>query len=149
MQLHTLQRSKGTTKANRVGRGGKRGKTAGRGHKGQKSRAGRKIRPVERDILKKIPKRRGHGKNRSRTVHSGRVKPEGVNLAVLERVFENGERVSPAELVARGVLRKSSARVPKVKILGTGTLTKKLVVADCEASVAAKAAVLKAGGEIL
>jgi large subunit ribosomal protein L15 len=149
MQLHTLQKSSGTKKANRVGRGGKRGKTSGKGHKGQKSRAGRKIRPAERDMIKKIPKRRGYGKNRARTVHSGRVKPEGVNLAVLERVFENGERVSPQELVARHVVRKAAARHPKVKILGTGTLTKKLTIVDCEISAAAKAAVEKVGGEVL
>jgi len=44
-----------------VGRGGKRGKTAGRGTKGQNARAGRKKRPELRDIIKKLPKRRGYG----------------------------------------------------------------------------------------
>jgi large subunit ribosomal protein L15 len=149
MQLNTLQKSSGNRKTNRVGRGGKRGKTSGKGHKGQKSRAGRKIRPASRDMIKKIPKRRGYGKNRARTVHSGRVKPESVNLSVLERVFENGERVSPAELVARGVLRKQAARLPKVKVLGMGTLTKKLTIADCEISAAANEAVVQVGGEVL
>lgn len=149
MQLNSLTTSAGSKKANRIGRGGKRGKTSGRGHKGQKARAGRKMRPAMRDIIKKIPKRRGYGKNRARTVHSGRVKPEAVNLAVLERVFENGDKVSPQALVGAGVVRKAAARVPKVKILGNGTLTKKLTVADCEVSAAARAAIEKVGGNIL
>jgi large subunit ribosomal protein L15 len=46
-----------------VARGGKRGKTAGRGTKGQKARAGHKIRPEIRDVIKRIPKMRGRGKN--------------------------------------------------------------------------------------
>ena len=43
----------------RIGRGGKRGTTSGRGTKGQKSRSGHVIRPAERDLLLKLPKKRG------------------------------------------------------------------------------------------
>ena len=140
MQLHTL-----TAKTKRhipepVGRGGKRGKTSGRGGKGQTARAGHKIRPEVRDLIKKIPKRRGHGKNRSHTVRTERVVYSGVNLGALETAYKAGETVSPASLLARGLVRREKGRVPKVKILGTGTLTKKLVIKNCVVSASAAAA---------
>jgi large subunit ribosomal protein L15 len=57
---HTLSpRTKKRRKSIVVGRGGKRGKTSGRGGKGQTARAGHKIRPEIRDLIKKLPKRRG------------------------------------------------------------------------------------------
>jgi len=149
MQLHELTTSTGTTRARRIGRGGKRGKTSGKGHKGQKSRAGHKIRPAERDIIKRLPKRRGYGKNRGRTVNSSVVKPAVVNLAALERTFGAGERVGPKEIAAHGLVRTVAGRAPAVKILGVGTLTKKLTVADCELSASARAAIEKSGGTIL
>jgi large subunit ribosomal protein L15 len=68
MQAHTLKRNTPNKKTPRVGRGGVRGKTSGRGTKGQKARSGRKMRPEMRDLIKKIPKLRGHGKNRARTI---------------------------------------------------------------------------------
>ena len=43
-----------------VGRGGKHAKTSGRGGKGQTARAGNKRRPELRDIIKKLPKKRGY-----------------------------------------------------------------------------------------
>jgi large subunit ribosomal protein L15 len=149
MQLNELTGSTGTTKARRIGRGGKRGKTSGKGHKGQKARAGHKIRPAERDIIKRIPKLRGHGKNRSRTVNSTKVRPTTVNLQALEANFVAGDRVGPKELVARKLIRAISGRVPKVKILGKGNLTKKLTIVECELSETARVAVEKAGGAVL
>lgn len=148
MQLNNLTQSSGIKEARRVGRGGKRGKTSGRGGKGQTARAGAKIRPAERDIIKRLPKLRGHGKNRSRTVVP-RVKPTSVNLNVLEQVFNAGDRVSPKELVALGVIRSISGKAPAVKILGTGSLTKKLHVSGCTYSATAKDAIVKVGGEVL
>lgn len=149
MQLHELTTSTGVTRTQRVGRGGKRGKTSGKGHKGQKARAGRKLRPQERDTIKRIPKRRGYGKNRSRTVNSGKIRPVGVNLSTLERVFEVGARVDPSSLVANGVVRSVAGNVPTVKILGIGTLTKKITVASCTLSAKAKESIEKVGGVVL
>ena len=63
MQTHNLKRNKSNRKAKQVGRGGARGKTSGRGTKGQNARAGRKKRPEWRDIIKRLPKLRGRGKN--------------------------------------------------------------------------------------
>lgn len=149
MQLHQLQPSKGIKKARRIGRGGKRGKTSGKGTKGQKARAGRKIRPAERDTIKRIPKRRGHGKNRARTVNASRIRPETVSLSALEQAFSAGDRVTPKELVAKGLVRARSGRVPTVKVLANGSITKKVTLADCEYSASAKEAIVKAGGEVL
>jgi large subunit ribosomal protein L15 len=149
MQLHNLKTSSGTTKARRIGRGGKRGKTSGKGTKGQKARAGHKIRPAERDIIKRIPKRRGYGKNRSRTVNPSKTKPAIVNLATLEAVCDAGAKVEPKMLVAQGVVRSARGRAPAVKILGVGKLTKKLSVVNCELSATAKEAIEKAGGSVL
>lgn len=58
MQIHELKIKKQKGKK-RVGRGGKRGTYSGRGQKGQKSRAGRRIRPAERDLIIRLPKLRG------------------------------------------------------------------------------------------
>ena len=75
MQLHELKPTKARKSVKRIGRGGKRGKTSGRGTKGQKARAGNSMRPEMRDIIKKLPKLRGHGKNRALTVNNERVRP--------------------------------------------------------------------------
>ena len=75
----------------RVGRGqsSTRGKQSGRGGKGQTARAGAKIRPALRDIIKKIPKRRGYGKNRGRTVVD---RPDALALSLtrLGQLFDAG-----------------------------------------------------------
>jgi len=149
MQLHNIKKSSGIIEKRRIGRGGKRGKTSGKGHKGQKSRAGHKIRPAERDIIKRLPKLRGHGKNRSRTVNPDKVKPTVVNLAALEIHFVDGDRVTPKTLVLKKLVSTLSGRTPKVKLLGLGTLTKKLTVAECEVSKSAKETIEKAGGKVL
>ena len=133
-------------RSKRVGRGGKRGKTAGRGTKGQKARAGHKIRPEMRDIIKKLPKRRGYGKNRARTVVN-RPRTAVVNLKDLMR-FEDGAAVTPAALIAHGLVRRSGGAMPPVKVLGTGTLSKRLTLSGMAASRAARTAIEKAGGSI-
>lgn len=148
MQSNKLKPRTARTKSPRVGRGGKRGKTSGRGTKGQNARAGHRKRPEMRDLIKKMPKLRGHGKNRARTVRvRARVTP--VNLALLEATFKAGDTVTPAVLAKAGVLRTRAGRTPQVKILGTGELTKNLSISGCAYSVSAKAAIEKAGGSIL
>lgn len=146
MQLNTLAPRLKTHKPEPVGRGGKRGKTSGRGGKGQTARAGHKIRPEVRDLIKKLPKRRGHGKNRARTVRTNRIPTSAVNLTALDAAYKAGETVSPASLVARGLVRRAKGRPPVVKILGTGTLTKALVIKGCTLSVAAHTALVAVGG---
>ena len=149
MQLHQLKSKAKNKSRRRVGRGGKRGKTSGRGGKGQTARAGNSGRPEMRDIIKRLPKLRGHGKNRSRTVNSERVLPAVVNLNALEATFEAGAQVTPQTLLSVGLTEKVGGRVPQVKILGTGELTKKLTVSGCTFSASAKEKIEKAGGTIV
>jgi large subunit ribosomal protein L15 len=148
MQLHELQPTTPKKTARRIGRGGKRGKTSGKGHKGQMARAGNSSRPEMREIIKKLPKLRGHGINRARTVNAEKVKPTVVNVSALETAFEAGATVSPKTLVVAGVIEKSAKRVPAVKLLGNGTLTKKLVIEDCQVSGSAKEKIEAAGGSV-
>lgn len=149
MQLNTLKRKNAQKKQPRVGRGGKRGKTSGRGTKGQKARSGRKMRPEMRDLIKKLPKLRGHGKNRARTVRANRVKFAPVNIAALEATFAAGDTITPAVLVEKGLVSARAGRAPRVKILGTGELSKALSLSLCTYSASAKAAIEKAGGSAL
>lgn len=131
-----------------VARGGKRGKTSGRGGKGQSARAGNKRRPEWRDIIKKVPKLRGRGKNSNKTVKTDAQKPVGVNIAVLEAQFNAGDNVSPAILVEKGIISTSSGRIPMIKILADGEIKKAVHVTGCTVSVSAKAAIEKAGGSV-
>jgi large subunit ribosomal protein L15 len=149
MQLHQLQPKTVRKTAKRVGRGGKRGKTSGKGGKGQTARAGGKPRPEMRDIIKRLPKLRGHGKNRARTVNNEKVLPVVINLKLLEATFESGDTVSPATLLAKKVLSTKKGKVPAVKILGTGELTKKITLSGCIFSASVKAKIEKAGGSVL
>ena len=141
MQLHTIAAPKHKS-VKRVGRGGKRGTFSGRGTKGQRARAGHRIRPQLRDALKKIPKKRGY------RFTAFRVRPSVFNVALLERVFGQGETVSPQTLTEKGVLSKKSILRPHVKILATGVITKSLTIEGCEVSVLAKEKIEKAGGTI-
>ncbi|MGE5541018.1 MAG: uL15 family ribosomal protein [Bacillota bacterium] len=119
MQTNTLKAKTKRITSVRIGRGGKRGKTSGRGTKGQKARSGHRMRPEMRDIIKKLPKRRGHGKNRARTVRADRVIYVPVNLAALESAFSAGDTVTPATLFKKGLVtmragcikRKNCARL--------------------------------------
>lgn len=148
MQLHELQPTKSRVTAKRVGRGGKRGKTSGRGHKGQKARAGNSTRPEMRDIIKKLPKLRGHGVNRAQTVNADKVAPTVVNLAALETHFEKGATVTPKDLVVAGVVSRRRKKYPAVKVLGNGTLTKALTITGCEVSHSARTKIEAAGGTV-
>ena len=145
MQLNSLSPRTKKIKNEPVGRGGRRGKTSGRGAKGQSSRAGHKIRPEMRDIIKKIPKLRGHGKNRARTVKTNRIAVSVVNLSELETAYNSGETVSPETLLAKGLVRRAKGRAPVVKILG-GSPTKALIVKGCMISNVARTVLLAAGG---
>lgn len=148
MQLHELKPTTPKKEAKRIGRGGKRGKTSGKGHKGQAARSGNSTRPEMRELIKKLPKLRGHGKNRALTVNAERVRAVPVNLTKLETFFESGATVSPKSLVIAGVISTVRRKAPVVKILGTGEITKKLTIEGCQVSATAKEKVEKAGGSV-
>ena len=142
MQLHELQRKHKNKGKKRVGRGGKKGTYSGKGNKGQKSRAGRKMVPIIRELIKRYPKLKGYKSFRMEDYSAV------VNLDVLEKTSKDGETINPENLIKKGLISKIKGKAPKVKILGTGKLTKKLVVENCKTSKSAKEAIEKAGGTI-
>ncbi len=148
MQTNSLKRVHPNMKRVIVARGGKRGKTSGRGGKGQTARAGNKRRPEWRDIIKKLPKLRGRGKNSNKSILESYEKPVPVNVITLEAAFKAGDAVTPAALMEKGIIATWSGRAPRVKILGTGEITKALKISGCEISDPAKILVEKAGGSI-
>ena len=148
MQLHELKPRTARKRVKRVGRGGKRGKTSGKGHKGQKARAGNSSRPEMREIIKKLPKLRGHGKNRAKTVNAERKVAIVVNVATLEAKLDAGSEVSPKTLLAAGIIKARGKKTPLVKILGSGDIAKKFTVSSCLVSESAKAKIEKAGGKV-
>jgi large subunit ribosomal protein L15 len=142
MQIHELKPKHKNKTKKRIGRGGKKGTTSGKGSKGQTSRAGRKKVPIIRELIKKYPKLRGYRAFRIDNDFSV------VNLDVLEKISKDGETINPENLIKKGIINKIKGRSPKVKILGKGKLTKKLVVENCKTSKTAKEAIEKAGGII-
>lgn len=142
MQLNTLKRKTENKKKRVVGRGGQRGKTSGRGTKGQNSRAGHKKRPEIRDMIKKLPKLRGY------RFKSTEQKPAPVNVGALN-IFESGSTVTPKDFLTSDLIRRKGGKIPMVKILGTGELSKKLTIQGCVVSVTAREKIEKAGGTIL
>jgi large subunit ribosomal protein L15 len=135
----------------RVGRGGDRGKTSGRGTKGQKARAGHHIRPEIRDMIKKMPKRRGYGKNRAQAVNNDIPDTTVISIAKLETLFSNGDTVTRQTLIEKGAASKKLGKFKPMKILAgtaTQTLTKKLTVEGLPVSLGAKAMIEKAGGTV-
>ena len=140
MQIHQIQPNHKFSKKKRVGRGGKKGTYSGRGVKGQKSRAGRKMQPSMRELVKRYPKLRGYRYLRLNTPASC------LNLDALEKNFQNGDKITPAVLIEKKLIRGLRGRVPVVKILSRGEITKKLVISGCEISKAAKEKIEKVGG---
>jgi len=141
MQLHQLTTRK--EKSQRIARGGKRGTTSGRGQKGQRSRAGHKIRPALRDLIARLPKKRGF-KNRPKS-----LKPVAVNLSAIERHLA---KKGSSAVVTLESLRAAGA-VPQryaggVKLLASGTLKTAITVKGLPVSAAAKEKIEKAGGSV-
>lgn len=141
MKLHELKPAEGSRKVrNRVGRGigSGNGKTAGKGHKGQNARSGGGVRPGfeggQNPLFRRLPKRGFTNINRKEYAI--------VNLDVLNR-FEDGAEVTAALLLETGIVSNEKAGI---KVLGNGTLTKKLTVKAHKFSASAKEAIENAGG---
>lgn len=145
MQINELKRKTPNKKSRKIGRGGLRGKTSGRGHKGQKQHGGHGIRAEIRDQIKKLPKLRGRGKN-SNTPNS--KDNTVINLATIEQYFAAGETVSPTTLIEKGIIKGAQARKLDVKILGNGSLTKKVTIEGCLVSESAREKISAQGGSV-
>ena len=140
--LSTLKNPKGakhSTKRKGRGHGSGLGKTSGRGHKGMKARSGGSVRAGfeggQMPLYRKLPHRGFNNKN-------FKTEYAVVNLCCLEEL--GAEEVSRDELVKAGIVRASDK---KVKILGNGKLTKKMVVKADKFSESAVKKIEAAGGQ--
>lgn len=138
MDLSNLKPAKGSTKTSkRLGRGQGSGKggTSTRGHKGAKSRSGysHKIgfEGGQMPLQRRVPK--------SGFKNINRVEFKAINLSTLEALAAklNTERIDFQTLLTAGLVNKNAL----VKILGKGTLTKKLEVHAHAFSKSAQAAI--------
>ena len=142
LQLNNLTAIK--KKRKRVGRGGSRGGQSGRGHKGQRSRSGgqREIRPFfeggQMSLSRRLP-RRGF---------TNVFKKEFliVNLGQLDLFFSDSESVTVTSLREKGLVK--GKKNPLIKLLGAGTLSKRLDIVVDACSKTAQQAVEKANGKI-
>ena len=123
MNLSNLHFAEGSRQSDNFrrgrGHGSGNGKTAGKGHKGQKARSGAPRPGFEggqMPLYRRLPKRGFTNRNSKEIV--------AINLAALE-VFENDAVVSVETLIEAGIVKNPR---DGVKILGCGTLTKKLTV---------------------
>jgi large subunit ribosomal protein L15 len=139
MQIHEVKPKTKIKKKKRIGRGGKRGTYSGKGIKGQKSRAGAKMKPIVRELLKRYPKLRGHNFSPNSNVLA-------INISALDKVFDDGAVIEPKTLSAKGLVRKG--KKPEIKILGMGKTEKKFHLKGCMISKSAKEIIEKAGGKI-
>jgi large subunit ribosomal protein L15 len=142
MRLHDLKYRPGAKhRIKRIGQGegSGHGKTSGRGGKGQTARSGSSVRPGfeggQMPLIRRIPKR---GFNNAR--HTIEFIP--VNVSSLNQ-FDDGARVDETALRTLGV---ANGRLTRIKILGTGDLTKKLTVSAHAFSASARAKIEAKGG---
>jgi len=143
MQIHDLKRKTPSRSKKTVGRGGKRGKTSGRGTKGQRARAGHRIRPDNRDAIKRIPKKRGHKLN-----PLGK-KPISLTLDRIARHFDSGSEITPTTLKGKGMIKRFGQ---PFKILGPKKkleFKNKLIIRGCPISLPARKLVESLGGKVV
>ena len=129
----------------RVGRGigSGHGKTSTRGQKGQRARTGSGKRPGfeggRNPLIRRLPKRGFRQKA------TGRPRPaQIVNVDQLNRC-QDGDQVTPERLKALGLIGDAARTI---KLLGDGSLTKRVVIRVHRASESAKAKVQQAGGTV-
>lgn len=143
--LHNLHPNKGATKTKKRlgrGRGSGTGKTSGKGVKGQKARPGHHgarfaFEGGQMPMPRRIPKRGFKNPNR--------VEAFPINVALLDKLFDNGATVDLEVLRTKGVVPKL---VDTFKVLGEGELTKKLTIKAHRVSETAKSKIEAAGGSV-
>ena len=143
MKLHELEKNIGAKQAKkRVGRGpgSGLGKTSGRGQKGQKARSGGSINPVfeggQLPLYRRLPKR-GFSNHLFKTEYAI------INVSELNK-FEDGAVVTPALLKEKGIIKK---QLKGIKVLGNGTLEKKLTIQAHKFSTSALEKIKESGSK--
>lgn len=144
MKLNSMHAAEGATQARkRVGRGtgSGLGKTSGKGHKGQNARSGGGVRPGfeggQLPLFRRLPKR---GFSNAKF----KVRYATINLSDLNR-FEDGAVITPELLKEMGLIKN---QLDGIKVLGNGTLERKLTVKAHKFSSSAQAAIESLGGKI-
>lgn len=143
MKLENLPKTAELKGTKRVGRGpgSGMGKTSTRGENGQKSRSGASIKPWfeggQSPLYRRIPKR---GFNNARFT----VRYATINLSDLNTFFNDGDVVTEEVLKERGIIKK---RLCGIKILGNGTLEKKLTIKAQRFTASAITKIEDAGGK--
>lgn len=124
MKLHELKKNEGATFRKKIvgrGPGSGSGKTSGRGQKGQNARSGGGVSPVfeggQLPLYRRLPKR-GFSNHDFKTVYAV------INVGDLN-VFNDGDVVTPALLKEKGIVKK---QLNGIKVLGKGTLEKKITI---------------------
>ena len=141
MKLENLTRTPERKATKRVGRGAGSGmgKTSTRGENGQKSRSGASIKAWfeggQSPLYRRIPKR---GFNNARF----RIEFATINLSDLNR-FNDGDVITPELLKEKGIIKKELCGL---KVLGNGTLEKKLTIRANRFSSSAVTKIENAGG---
>lgn len=142
MDLSNLSPAAGSVHSNNFrrgrGHGSGNGKTAGKGHKGQKARSGAPrigFEGGQMPLYRRLPKRGFTNRNS--------LDIEAVNVSALE-VFEDGAEVTIETLLEKGIIKDVK---DGVKVLGNGTLTKKLTVKANAFSEGAKTKIEELGGK--
>ncbi len=145
MMIHEITIHAGKYKTRkRIGRGegSGHGKTAGRGHKGAASRSGWKRRPGyeggQMPIFRRMPKRGFTNAPFRRLFHV-------INVKQLEARFDDGATVNRELLAAVGLIRDTTL---PLKVLGEGTLSRKLDVTAAKFSASARTKIEEAGGTV-
>ncbi|WP_294591861.1 50S ribosomal protein L15 [uncultured Rikenella sp.] len=145
MNLSNIKPAKGSTHSEkRIGRGqgSGYGGTSTRGHKGAQSRSGYKskrgFQGGQMPLQRRLPK--------FGFTNINKVVFKTVNLGAIEALVAKtgATAIGQAELVAAGLVSKNDV----VKILGTGTLTKKVDVTANAFSKTAQAAIEGQGGTV-
>ena len=144
MKLHTLAPAEGATKERkRLGRGvgSGTGKTSGKGHKGQNARSGGGVRPGfeggQLPLFRRLPKRGFSNAD-------FKVRYAVINLSDLNR-FEAGAVVTPEILKEMGLVKN---QLDGIKVLGNGTLEKKVNVKAVRFTASAKEKIEALGGKV-
>lgn len=145
MQLHELNAGS-RKKRKRVGRGpgSGLGKTCGRGHKGAKSRSGfknkRGFEGGQTPLKRRLPKFGFTNPNRQTY--------QLINLDRLEKLeqLNDGASLEMQQMLEMGLIRNTKT---PVKLLGRGSLTKKIKITVDKASRGAVESVTQAGGEVI
>lgn len=143
MKIHELRPAAGATKSpKRVGRGTGSGigKTSAKGHKGQKARSGSKKNGFEggqMPLARRLPKRGFYNRfAKEYTI---------INISDLNGL-EDGTVVTAETLKGLGIIGKIEK--DGLKVLGNGTLEKKLTVKAAKFSKSAEEAIRNAGGTV-